>query len=363
MPENYDIRFIKPCRFPREDHLQLTVEYAQAVARDNRIVQINLDNCSIQRMEKLPRNPTLEDAKEVGLLPLVHILQNSPVCLTAIGINEMPDDKVTRAKLAYENFCANFWPSHKNDIEATHRTLVKTDSLSSLMNFNELEDGARCTYGCGYVSLLQLQNINRNYPDLPKEERFEVYMHSMIQMLDVISAFELELAKYAFWDLSSNEINTLPESARVRRKDIKDNFTQLQPTHKKCKIFAFNGAMDLHWLSGSNHAEDLKLTLKINSSDIRVDSWVGTNDIKLYRISQDIHSVYSEGSTMKWLATTREEELRQSKYWQHVDAFSNTILKQRKHSKPEGVSNLLERIDKAVAYLDKELAMYFSQKT
>lgn len=318
------------------------------------MAQINLDNCSLQRMEQLPPVPTLRDAEQVGLLPLVQILRSAPVALSAIGVNEMPDCRVGGAKLAYERFCAAFWPDHKDDIEATHRAYDRA-ATERKVEFSELDEGARCTYGAAYVAILQMQNINRTYSFLSPEEKFEAYLHSIIGMLDIVSAFENEIAKYAFWDLPANEINRLPERVCLRRKDIKENFTKLQGSVSKCKQFSFNGAMDLHWLSGANLSEDLGTNLKVGNDEFVVDHWVGTNDIKLYRISKDIHSVPSEGSTMKILACSREPELEASPYWRSIDRMTKGVLQYRKRVGYGEVDQLLERIDRAVAHLEEQL--------
>lgn len=326
-----------------------------------RVAQINLDNCSIQRMEELPPVPTLREAEEVGLLPLVQILHSAPVALSAIGINEMPDWRVEGAKLAYERFCAAFWPGHQDDIEATHRTYDRA-ATESKIEFSRLSEGARCTYGAAYVALLQMQNINRTYSSFSPEIKFEIYIHSIIEMLDIVSAFELEIAKYAFWELPAKEINRLPEHVRLRRKDIKENFTKLQSSVDKCKHFSFNGAMDLHWLSGANLSEDLGTTLKVDDYDLEVDHWVGTNDIKLYRISKDIHSVPSEGSTMKVLACSREPELKASHYWRRIDHLAKGLLQYRNSVGYGEVDQMLVRIDRAVAHLEEQLLKFFQSK-
>jgi hypothetical protein len=354
LPDNKVIRFIKPCRHPEEDHRILTPAYAASLLATGRVAQINLDNCSLQRMEQLPPEPTLQDAEEVGLLPLVQILQNAPVALSAIGVNEMPDCRVAGAKMAYERFCAAFWPGHKDDIEATHRA-YDGSSTERKVDFTELNEGARCTYGAAYVALLQMQNINRMFSSLSPEAKFEAYLHSIIGMLDIVSAFELEIAKYAFWDLPDREINRLPERVRVRKKDIKENFTKLQNSVSKCKQFAFNGAMDLHWLSGANLSESLGATLKIGNAELMVDNWVGTNDIKLYRISRDIHSVPREGLTMKALAFSREPELEASSYWRSIDRIAIDVLLYRKRNGYGEVDQLLKKIDVAAAYIEEEL--------
>ncbi|MCI3943181.1 transcriptional factor [Pseudomonas syringae] len=180
------IHFIKPCRDPVEDHRVLTPQYAMGMLGQGHIVRIGLDNCTLQRMEELPAKPSRAAAEAVGLLPLVEFLERAPgVALTAMGTHEMPENRVAKAKWAYESFCAAFWPDHRDDVEASHR---KFDDASTdrWVEFTELSDGARCVYGLAYVALLQMQNIRRTYPSLSPEEKFEAYLHSMAGMLDLV---------------------------------------------------------------------------------------------------------------------------------------------------------------------------------
>lgn len=336
-----------------EAHRELTPEYASRLPTAGFIAQINLDNCSLQRMEKLPPKPTILDAEANGLLPLVRILQSAPVALSAIGINEMPDRHVISARQGYERFCAAFWPGHKDDVEATHRSF-DGNSNQRQIEFTALGDGARCTYGAAYVALLQMQNIHRSYPSLGPAEKFDVYLHSIVRMLDIVSAFELEIAKYAFWTPTPGDFNCLPAAVLQRRSDIKENFTRLQGTVARCKHAAFNGAMDLHWLSGANMSEDMGITLAVGTTRLMVDQWLGTNDIKLYRICRDMHSVWHEGSRQKRFASTREPKLAEQPYWRDVDNRAAGILSFRM-SQNHGSADLLDRIDRAVKYVENQL--------
>lgn len=358
--ENWDIQFIKPCRSPYEDHRILTPEYTFKIFSTGKIVQINLDNCSIQRMEELSEDATIKDVEDVGLLPLYEILNNGIVGLTCIGVNEMPDWRVKNAKAAYERFCRKFWPGHNDDKEATDR-LYDPQCRERKVKFSELSDEARCVYGGTYLSMLQIQNIHHCYPEATPIQRFEIYLHSMIGLLNIVNGFELEIAKWAFWDLSMKEINQLTPSIKQRRKDIKENFTQIKSNLEKCREFAFDAAMDVHWLSGSNFSEDLGIDIDINGTRRKLDSWVGTNDHKLYRISKDIHSTYYDNSTMKRLAVTRERELESYHYWRSVDRLSRDILSYRYHSGYSGINELPIKIDKAISHVERELKIKFNK--
>lgn len=361
MVKHRDIQFIKPCRKTNEGHRELTPEYALECFMQGKIVQINLDNCSLQRMEQLQADSTIEDIERVGLLPLVKILEVSPfISLTAIGINEMPDKHVAKSMNAYQLFCQKFWPNHKDDKEATFRSFDES-SIDRKVEFRKLPNGARCVYGTSYISMLQVQNIKLNHADKSPEEQFELYIYSMITMLDVLSAFDMEIAKYCFWAPTSNEINQLPELVQQRRRDIKNNFAKVGADIDKCRWLAFDAAMDIHWLSGSNYAEDLGVTLDIDGCKFAIDNWVGTNDHKLFNICKDIHWVFSQGSNMKLLAVKREDEMYAYSYWKFVDQKSKDIVKYRRTKGYNDVDNLLNRVDESVDYIEGELNSYYNK--
>ncbi|MFL1551867.1 hypothetical protein ACI77I_22720 [Pseudomonas sp. D47] len=358
--ENWDIQFIKPCRHAHETHRILTPAYTLQMAQAGYLVQINLDNCSIQRMEDLTEAATVEDVERVGLLPLYRLLNEGKVALSGIGVHEMPEWRVSTAQHAYERFCRKFWPAHKDDTEATQRP-YDTNAAEQRVTFTKLDDGSRLVFGCAYTAFLHIQNVKLNHSNLSPEDQFSIYLHGMISMIDMVSAFELEIAKYAFWTLNKKEINQLPPTIKQRRKDIIENFAKPKSTLEKCKSSAFDSALDLFWLSGAN-VSDLKGDIEIAGKKLKIDSWVGTNDHKLYRISRDIHSCPFEGSTMRRLATTRENELVTSPYWMNVDAESRELLRYRHDRGHSKINDFLQRIDSSVNHLEKNIETFFTEK-
>ncbi len=359
MNKRSEIKFIRPCLFAYEDSKTLTPEYTLQLLKQQKVVQINLDNCSLQRMEELSSNSTLDDVKNVGLLPLVDLLQSGEVCLTAIGVNEMPDSWVEKSMTAYQNFCNRFWPGHTDDYEATFRS-YNPEATNKKVNFHELPPAARTVYGLHYIPMLQIQNIKLNHTFLPPEKKLEIFIHSIINFIDVISAYDLEIAKYAFWDIDSNTINRLPENIHKRRKYIKNNFYKNGSNLDKCRSYAFDAAMDLHWMTGANFSEDIGLTINIKGKRFSTEHWVGTTDHKLHYISQHIHHIYYGGSTMKALMTFREKELYEFPYWRNVDRLSKDILTFRMKSGKIVPSNITERIDMAIKIIENDLSRYFS---
>lgn len=63
MVKRSEIKFIRPCLSIYENNKVLTPAYALQCLTLKKVIQINLDNCSLQRMEELSSTSTLEDVK------------------------------------------------------------------------------------------------------------------------------------------------------------------------------------------------------------------------------------------------------------------------------------------------------------
>ncbi|WP_258576468.1 hypothetical protein [Candidatus Pantoea persica] len=149
------------------------------------------------------------------------------------------------------------------------------------------------------------------------------------------------MAKHAFWDLDSNTINQLPDSIHTRRKYIKENLYKNGSNLDKCRWHAFDAAMNLYWLTGANFSEDIGSSITLNGVKFETKHWVRTSDKKSHYISQDIHHIYYEGSTMKALSSCRENDMTAFQYWKIVDSISGSVLSFRRHSKKNQPRTLL----------------------
>ena len=351
--ENWDIQFIKPCRPSSNKIPRLSPAYTRQKALQGRIVQVNLDNCSLQRMETLTEKSTMKDVEAVGLLPLIELLKTGLVSLTAIGVNEMPDCRVGEAHAAFERFCRKFWPGHKDDLDATYKQ-YDPESTKRKLEFRDLSDGERCVYGGAYISILQMQSISHQYPNATPQFKFEIYLHSMVSLLEILSAFELEIAKWVFWKLDMKDINQLSEEIKQRRKDFKDNFGRIKSKISKCREFALDAAMDVCWLTGASLSEDLGCDINIDGTRRKVEHWLGTNDHKLYRISQHAYWIFHDYSRMRIFSPTRDKEL-QSTYWRDVDRICNDVLIYRQRAGYKNKTEQLRKIDLALEHVEGEL--------
>lgn len=307
------------------DNLDILIEYIKFKKYSKECIQISLDNCTIQRMELLTEGSTLDDVIEVGLYPLYRIINECPNILVAfLGAIEMPGSKVQRASEHYELFCRKFWKSSIDDPNAEYRNF---DPLENKIYFNMFSDQKKQVLGNFYLPFLLMQLIYKELKGQSPIIKFEHYIYGVIYYLDMVSAFELELAKYAFWELSEKEIMLLPDSIRERRKLIRKNFTKEQNSLEKCQQFCINAAMDSFWLRaiafGSDHKEELR------NGWIISEHLLATNDDKLHFIAKDISPIRSNGQFGYQFLVSREKELDNWNYWKEVDNISHEILENR----------------------------------
>lgn len=363
------MKFIKPTRSHIGKPIELTKGYViQKWIREQKLVQVMLDNCSIQNMEHMymytdscGREATESDVYLFGLGPLYELLKTSMIVLSATGLDEMPGSKVNMALQGYLRFCDQFWPGHQDDKDASYKNLNRI-SDEQRVDFNSLPDEARAAYGLPYISYLLYQKLYRCDSGLTPEKKFEAYLYGMIHYLDVLSAFELEVMKYLFWDTNRKVLHPLPQTVQDRYKRIKDNFGKAgTKTVERCRYIAFDRAMDSMWLKMANTAEDNDVGIDINGLDVKVEMWLGTSDQKLFEISKDIYSSPTSYSSMGRLSVVREEELSMLPYWKFVDNLSNDILLSRHGVKSGEVSykEHLSRIDLAIIDIERSLYGYF----
>ncbi|WP_417552754.1 hypothetical protein [Marinomonas fungiae] len=348
-----EVTFIKAARSLDQDHFDLTPAYTQAVFLAGKQVQINLDLNVLIAMERLPQDATIEHVKQEGLYPLYEILNTGVVSVGAIGVNECPEWRVKNCHRAFEQFCHKFWPAHFNDPEASQRD-VGENPPKKVVKFQDLSPETRIAYGVDYVSMLQIQNILKNFSNLTPEEKLEAYLYGVISLVDRVHAFDLEIAKYAFWDLKSSEIQRLPETTRKRLTAIKNNYVKIekQQYNKGC----LNSAMDIFLVLSGALAEDMGHDIDIDHRR-KTEQWIATQDHKLATVARDMHSTQHEGLNTKRLAITREPEMDAFPYWRNVDTISKSIMTQRETAGYQylGVKETLAQIDKAVEHLEASL--------
>lgn len=345
------VQFTKACRYEHEGHINLTPEYIQKVALSGKVVQINIDLNIIIEMENLKDDATLEDVEACGLKPLYDALHTGLVVMSCMGVNEAREKDISNKHDGYERFCEKFWPGNVTDSKATYRKYSRTEPQNTF-NYWGLSDAERYIYGHTYISMMLIQDIRKNHR-ASEFDKFNCYLNGIIGMIDQVNGFETEIAKYAFWNPKSIELQNASENLRKRFDDIKANF--LKKSSKKTILeHCLNATMDIMWLSGSALSEEMGNPIEIDGVIRPVENWLATLDGKLHRISRDMHSCIYEGSNVKRFATARDHEMLSFKYWTEVDQLSHSMLLSRSIKKQTEIDQQkkLKRIDKMVEEME-----------
>ncbi|MFU2048192.1 hypothetical protein [Avibacterium gallinarum] len=337
------------------DNIDFLICYVKLKNCCKEAIQISLDNCTIQRMERLTEESTLDDVKDVGLYPLYRLLNECPnVAMAALGVQEMPTCYVSNARKAYNLFCEKFWRGHQDDPLATDKSIIENEGKFIFSNLSLNEKKA---LGPFYLPYLLIQQIYKSDFGVPGIKKFEKYLHGISYYLDAISGFEMEVAKYAFWDIEEKEIHKLPEEIRNRRKRIKNNFCKEKNTLESIQASAMNAAMDTYWIRCIGFGTDQKEKLP-NGYTIS-EHWLATNDDKLYVIANDIKPIKTSQGFGYFLETVREPELLKFDYWNEVDKLANNLLEARKFQQNQ-FDLKIETIEKSVLEIEAEIKKHLS---
>lgn len=348
-----EIRIFTP-NFNNDDINHL-IFYAKSKACIKEAIQINLDNCTIQRMERLNDQSTLDDVREVGLYPLYRLLNECPnIVMTALGLNEMPGRYISNARKSYNLFCEKFWKGHQDDPLATNKIIIENEKQ---FIFSNLTPDEKKALGIFYLPYLLIQQIYKSDSDTSGIKKFEKYLYGVSFYLDMISSFEMEIAKYAFWDIREKEIHNLPEKIRNRRKRIKNNFCKERNSWESIQASAMNAAMDTYWIRCIGFGTEQKEKLP-NGYTIS-EHWLATNDDKLYIIANDIKPIKTAQGFGYRLETIREPELLEFSYWNEVDKLANIFLETRKFQKNQ-FELKIENIEKSIVEIETEIKKYLN---
>lgn len=350
---NNEVKFYSPI-FERKG-LEDLIFYAKIKHFNKEAIQINLDNCTIQRMEKLDESSTVDDLKLLGLYPLYRILNECPnILIAALGITEMPGCYVTRARDAYNLFFRKFASKYIDTADATMKDGAISEEKVVFLN---LPIDTQKTLGSFYLPYLLIQKIYKCHSTKSAVDKFRFYLYGIIHYLDMVSGFELEIAKYAFWEISDKELHSLPELIKERRKRIKKNFVKEQSSLDKIRSACLNAAMDTYWIRSVCMGCDRKEVLP--NGYIITEHWLATNDEKLYILANDIKPTLSDNGFGYIIGSVREEELHKSSYWNEVDNLSFNILNDRKFLSECRFNTKIENIDSSIIQLETELDKYF----
>lgn len=251
--------------------------------------------------------------KECGLHNLIKLLQRCPpksVALSpGLAFEEMPPGLAEESKEKYERFCSEFLPSF---IKAPNSIDSKYKGKKKDYGFEDLSRDAKRVLAVPFASLLYLNLIDYTYTDKPIN-KFVAYLDIIEQNIDILSATEIEIAKYCFAESPSNASDVIDLRKKIRKNFLKTSQGKLPKSSSEVLDVAFNGACDIRLLHAANVMDQNGL------DDVKQDSWIATKDKKLEEFCNIFHHVSTCGEVGEYAATTISTGHADDPYWILVD--------------------------------------------
>lgn len=349
------MRFIKPCR-ETDSSPRLTVSRVKDNKDRKTETSLLLDLNILIRMEDVilrGKNPA-----DLGLMELVNFVNQCPaesICLSpGFALSEVHPKFKKQCFEIFEVFLSIFCPQLVDHPTATRDSELEPEELRKL-EFHELSLGEQYLHSISYYSLIQIHIIDSKYSNLSGVEKFNLYLDSVCDDIDMLSAVEAEIAKYCF----CTKKDEYSQNLKDRIQDIKDNFLDRHTNPKKRLLNIFNGVQDLKYgKSALKYSEQMFFGKN-------QETWVATLDSKLYWLSESIHHCPVHGEPhSKFYSIVRTAEQKSCSYWQSVDdalyARQSIRAAERKASSPlneEDMENLHKiLLNKGFADFDDEFA-------
>ncbi|HCQ9571063.1 hypothetical protein ACT4YA_18345 [Acinetobacter baumannii] len=350
MNENKAI-FIKP------NHLGLNIPKLDPVLINSNKKQgiettLVLDSNILIKMERVVKaGNKWSSVKENGLDNLIKLLQKCnpySVCLSpGFALKEMPPQKAKISMDFYENFCSVHLP---NFVDTPNSTRKAYTDFSSDYGFVDLTTEAKLAFVLPYLNFLYLNYIEYCYSGTPIE-KFKAYVDLLEEKVDLLSATEIEVAKYCFFNTTNLQEGKLKKFCQKIRENSVKYKNKRAVDINQIKQIAFNGASDIHLLHVTN-AMDKKLL-----DNIKQDCWLVTMDKKLAAFCDLFHQISVNGVSQPYAMSTISEEMVNDEYWQSANEyFLLKSIKRREYhlSREFNLENLLPVVEDAISMFDKD---------
>ncbi|SFO00254.1 hypothetical protein [Nitrosospira briensis] len=251
--------------------------------------------------------------KEYGLHNLVELLGRCPsnsICLSpGRALDEMPPALAEKRRWSFEAFCFKHLPTFGGLApNCIHTTSVGKDSDYGYL---DLDPVTQAFLAIPFTALLYLIIINNNFSGSPIQ-KFKEFLRRVSCDLDLLSAKEIEIAKYCFAESRAEAVETSQISKRLRENFLKTKKKKAVHTYSEALTVAFNGACDLTLINFVNVMQTEGL------DSVQQDCWVATRDEKLFEFSKILHYLDLDGEAGKFAAATILPEHSNDEYWQQA---------------------------------------------
>ncbi len=337
--------FIKPSR-PIEEEIKLDPVLVAINKGEGVETTITLDTNILISMERVvDYGNKWALVKKHGLHNLIKLLQRCPpksVCISpGLALNEMPPERAQQSREKYELFCAKHLPGF---VDAPNCIYTEYKGKKENYGYDDLSSESRAVLAIPFTCILYLNLIDNKYKGKPID-KFNRFLDKLEDKVDILSAVEIEIAKYCFAEPPADCRKTIELKQKIRSNFLKTSKNKLPKDSSEVMNIAFNSACDIHLLQAANVIDQ-------NGIDgVKQDSWIATKDKKLVEFCNIFHHVNLDGEVGKYATKTILPEHSKDIYWMLADAEfgSRSIVRRSYHESREiEFSYLLKVADEAI---------------
>lgn len=318
---------------------------------------LTLDTNILISMEKVVKSGNKwSSLKKYGLHNLVTFLQRCPpgsICIApGFALGEMPAEAANRSREFYELFVS----AHLHGFVDTPNS-IKSTFIDPGENhgFESLPYDAQSFMAIPFACIAYLNLIDKNQKGKPIE-KFNSFLDCLENKVDILSAAEIEIAKYCFSEPAADCTDLIKIRKKIRRNFLKTNDDKSPKDAQEMISIAFNAASDILLLHSANIAD------KHGIDGIPQDSWIATRDKKLVEFSNVFHHVNIDGETGKYAAGTLTPEQAKDFFWQQT---STEVMLRGLRRADYNLSRTIDKdkIIEAAHSAIREIRQYFQQRT
>lgn len=305
--------FIKPTR----SHAKLpSLDFSRTAKNSTKGVEttVVLDLNILSKMKDVVFNSNAYESS--GLRSVISKFNKLPLVLTpGFALAEADEAYTDILWGSWEVFLSIYCPAYADTPNATR----DKNNHGRGRKFITLPVGDQRMQSIAYLAILAISVIAKRDEHLPPEKKFEAYVDFMCSRADMLSAVEAEVARYCFFDKSTETDIAFRNSSETIRK----NFMKGGGTPEVRLEKALNSARDINYYRVVATLSNKELDGKIQ------DTWLLTADDGLKRLAESIYFVPDfDGSYSKTVKLVRNQSQKTSKYWKFCDMlFADSIAK------------------------------------
>jgi hypothetical protein len=337
--------YIKPSR-PDKGEVKLDPVLVAMNKKRDIETTLTLDTNILISMEKVVNNGNKwASVKKQGLHNLVKLLQKCPpksICISpGFALNEMPPELAQQSREKYELFCTEHLPGF---VDTPNCIYSEYRGKKENYGYEDLSSESKAVLAVPFCCILYLNLIDSKYKGKPID-KFRLFLDKLEKKVDILSAAEIEIAKYCFAEPPADCRETIALRGKIRNNFLKTRDEKLPINSSEVMDIAFNGACDLHLLLAANVIDQNGL------GGVKQDSWIATKDKKLVEFCTIFHHVNLDGEAGKYAAKMIHPEHSKDIYWMHADAdFAMRSIARRSYHETRELEfeGLLKVADEAI---------------